>query len=70
MGYEQEAQFDINRWVMGLLQVVAEFTGTTNGRLARAIVIDAKGQVVWFDDAGYAARKAMGIADLIAELEP
>lgn len=120
IGYRQNAQFDIDRWLMGLVQAglgarvvevpaipgllptmasgwiddgmrsgipredwaavitlygeaarpVAEFTGTTNGRLARVVVIDGTGQVVWFDDTGYSVRKALEVAELIGELEP
>lgn len=120
IGYRQEAQFDIDRWVMGLMQAgltsrivevpaipglvptlasgwiddgmrsgipredwaavvtlygssarpVAEFTGTTNGRLTRVVVVDSKGRVVWFDDSGYSVRKAMDVARLIGELDP
>ena len=47
---------------------VAELTGTTDGQRARIIVLDANGQVAWFDDSGYSARKAMDVANLIAEL--
>ena len=118
IGYAQEAQFDIDRWLMGFLQLeldtrilelptipglvptfasgwiddgmrsgipkedwaivvtlygdaakpVAELTGTTQGRRARIIVLDATGKVAWFDDNGYSARKAMEVANLIAEL--
>lgn len=114
IGYEQGAQFDIDRWLMGLLQAeapmrivevptipgllptvasrwiddgmrsgipredwgsvvtlygeaarpVAELTGTERGRLARVVVLDSEGTVVWFDDEGYSARKAMEVADL------
>ena len=118
IGYAQEAQFDIDRWLMGFLQLeldarilelptipdlvptfasgwiddgmrsgipkedwgvvvtlygdaakpVAELTGTKEGRRARIIVLDAAGKVAWFDDNGYSARKAMDVANLIAEL--
>ena len=118
IGYEQDAQFDIDRWLMGLIQSgtdarilelptipgllgslasgwiddgmrsgipkedwsvvvtlygsagapVAELTGTTNGRLARVIALDAKGTVVWFDDTGYSARKALALAEVISSL--
>jgi hypothetical protein len=122
VGYRQNTQFDIDRWLMGLLQAgvgtaadaallevptipgllptmasgwiddgmrsgipredwgsvvtlyggaaepVAEMTGTENGRLARVLVLDAEGRVVWFDDEGYSARKAMAVADLVASM--
>jgi hypothetical protein len=116
IGYKQNAQFDIDRWLMGLLQAevdariveiptipgllpsfasgwiddgmrsgipredwgvvvtlygdaarpVAELTGTERGRLARVVVLDASGTIVWFDDAGYSARKAMEVAEVVA----
>lgn len=119
IGYEQDAQFDIDRWLMGLIQSgadvrvlelptipglvpslasgwiddgmrsgipredwavvvtlygaaakpVAELTGTQNGRIARVIVIDANGIVVWFDDSGYSVRKALDVAGLIKGLK-
>ena len=118
IGYQQEAQFDIDRWLLGLIQVgvdarvlelptipglaatfasrwiddgmrggipkedwgvvvtlygdaakpIAEFTGTENGQVARIIVLDATGTVVWFDDEGYAPRKAIAVSELISEL--
>jgi hypothetical protein len=119
IGYEQDAQFDIDRWIMGIIQSgtdapilelptipgllgslasdwiddgmrsgipkedwsvvvtlygsaaapVAEFTGTTNGRLARVIALDGEGKVVWFDDTGYSVRKALALAKLIKGLQ-
>jgi hypothetical protein len=124
IGYTQKTQFDIDRWLMGLLQAgigiggedgidahllevptipgllptmasgwiddgmrsgipredwaavvtlyggsatpVVEMTGNENGRLARVVVLDAGGTVVWFDDEGYSARKAMAVADLVS----
>ena len=116
VGYEQDAQFDIDRWLMGILQAevdaqlleiptipglmasmasgfiddgmrggipvedwsvvvtlygsaakpVAEFTGTTNGQIARVLVLDKKGQVTWFDDKGYSPRKALALAEFVA----
>ena len=115
VGYKQKTQFDIDRWVMGLLQSgadarivelptmpglvpsaisgwiddgmrsgipredwsavvtlygssakpVAKWTGTENGRLARVIVLDGDGRVIWFDDAGYSAKKALAVAELV-----
>jgi hypothetical protein len=119
IGYKQEAQFDIDRWIMGLLQTevsmqivevptipgllpsfasgwiddgmrsgipredwgsvvtlygdaarpVAEFTGTERGRLTRVIVLDRQGTVAWFDDAGYSARKAMEVAEVVSGID-
>jgi outer membrane protein assembly factor BamB len=107
VGYEQEAQFDADRWLFGLLQAgspaqvlelptlpgrlvgafrrqidsgmrsgiphedwgavvtlygdaaarLAEFTGTTNGRNMRVVVLDADGVVRWFHDRGFSAGK-------------
>ena len=118
IGYKQRAQFDIDRWIMGLLQAkvdarilevptipglvtglasgwiddgmrsgipqedwgavvtlygsaagpVADLTGTEKGFLTRVIVLDRDGQVVWFDDEGYSARKALAVAELIERL--
>lgn len=115
IGYLQDAQFDIDRWLMGLLQAgvdaqlaelptipallpsfasgwiddgmrsgipredwgavvtlygetarpVAELTGTERGRLARIVVLDAEGTIVWFDDKGYSVRKAMEVAAIV-----
>ena len=117
IGYEQDAQFDIDRWLMGILQAevdalilevptipglmatmasgfiddgmrggipvedwsivvtlygsaakpVAELTGTTNGQIARVLVLDAEGRVSWFDDKGYSPRKAIALAEFITE---
>lgn len=119
IGYKQNAQFDIDRWLLGLLQTevpmtiveiptipgllpslasgwiddgmrsgipredwgvvvtlygdaarpVAELTGTERGRITRVLVLDAAGTIVWFDDTGYSARKALEIAELVAELQ-
>jgi hypothetical protein len=118
IGYKQSAQFDIDRWLMGLIQAevnaqiveiptipglvpslasgwiddgmrsgipredwgsvitlygraarpVAALTGTECGQRARIIVLDATGTVVWFDDQGYSARKAIAVSDLVAKL--
>ncbi len=118
VGYLQEAQFDIDRWLMGLIQAgaavpilelptipglvptlasrwidegmrsgipaedwaivvtlygsaarpVAELTGTTNGRLARVMLLDADGDVAWFHDRGYSASRAIDLADRAASL--
>ena len=119
IGYKQEAQFDIDRWLMGILQAeigvrvlevptipglvakmasgyidggmrggipaedwsivvtlygdaakpVAEFTGTTNGQIARVLVLDSDGRVAWFDDKGYSPKKALALAGFIAAME-
>lgn len=118
IGYQRKAQFDIDRWLMGLIQAgvdapilelptipalvptlasdwiddgmrggipkedwavvvtlygraaqpVAELTGTTDGQRARVIVLDADGRIVWFDDTGYAPRKALEVAELVSRL--
>jgi hypothetical protein len=47
---------------------VAELTGNENGNLTRVIVLDAQGNVVWFDDEGYLPQKALAIKDLVASL--
>ena len=115
VGYLQESQFDIDRWVMGFLQAeldvqllevptlpglvpsfisgwiddgmrsgipqedwslvvtvygdaakpIAEFTGTENGRLARILLLDENGRVLWFDDKGYSPRKVLAIRDVL-----
>ncbi len=117
IGYKQETQFDIDRWLMGLMQAgvdaqllelptipglaptiasgwidngmrsgipqedwgavvtlygkaakpVAELTGTENGRLTRVVVLDANGEIIWFDDSGYSVSKAMQVADLVSQ---
>jgi hypothetical protein len=118
VGYEQAAQFDIDRWILGLLEAkadvrivevptmpgtfsrllsgwidggmrkgipeedwgsvvtlyaeqakpIAELTGTENGQVARVFLLDAEGRIAWFDDQGYAARKALAIARIAREL--
>ena len=118
IGYKQSAQFDIDRWLMGLIQSevkaqiyeiptipglvptlasgwiddgmrsgipsedwgsvvtlygsaakpVAALTGTESGQRARIVVLDATGKVVWFDDEGYSAQKAMAVSDLVSKL--
>lgn len=118
VGYEQEAQFDLDRWLMGLIQAevdarlveiptipalvpslisgwiddgmrsgipredwgsvvtlygrgaepVARLTGTERGRLARVLVLDMDGKIVWFDDRGFSAKKALAVADLVSTL--
>ncbi|MFG0275178.1 MAG: hypothetical protein ACF8QF_08980 [Phycisphaerales bacterium] len=118
VGYRQRTQFDIDRWLLGLLQAdvraqllevptipglaptfasgwiddgmrsgipredwgavvtlygkratpVAKFTGNDRGRLARILVLDSAGEVVWFDDEGYSPRKALEIKSLTDRL--
>lgn len=113
IGYKQRTQFDIDRWIMGLLQAevdvpilelptipglvpslasdwiddgmrsgipkedwsivvtlygkaaapVAELTGTTDGQNARVILLNARGEIVWFYDRGYSAREALELAN-------
>jgi len=48
---------------------VAAITGTENGRVARVLVLDREGRIVWFDDDGYSARKAIEIAKLMTAPE-
>ena len=119
IGYKQRAQFDLDRWVIGLLAAevsvpvyevptipslvptlisgyiddgmrsgipeedwgavvtlygsaakpVADFTGTERGNLGRAVLLDAEGQVVWFDDAGFSPRKVLELAERARSLE-
>jgi len=47
---------------------VAEFTGTEFGRRTRVLVLDAGGEVVWFNDEGYSASKVLEVAALTARL--
>ncbi|MHC4420567.1 MAG: hypothetical protein ACYS1E_08225 [Planctomycetota bacterium] len=118
VGYAQKTQFDIDRWLMGLLQAdldarlfelptipglvptiaskwiddgmragipredwasvltvygraakpIAALTGTEYPQRARVLVLDATGTIVWFDDEGYSARKAMEVARLVGQL--
>ena len=119
VGYKQRAQFDLDRWVMGLMaadvavpifevptipslvpsmisgwiddgmrsgipqedwgavvtlygsaaEPVAAFTGTERGNLGRALLLDAEGQVVWFDDGGFSPRKVLELAERARSLE-
>ncbi len=119
IGYKQDAQFDIDRWLLGLLQAkvdaqlaelptipalvptlisetidegmrggipkedwgavvtlygdaakpVAELTGTERGQVARVVLLDGEGKIVWFDDTGYSPRKALEVAELVAGME-
>ena len=108
IGYVQKAQFDVDRWLLGLAQAdrglaviempaarglvpriisgtidggmrsgipkedwrsvitvyseadrIAAFTGTENPRNARAVLLDAQGQVIWSHDRGYSAGKLL-----------
>lgn len=118
VGYLQRSQFDIDRWLMGLIQAgtdaeivevptipgltaslasgwiddgmrsgipeedwgsvvtlygdaagpVAELTGNERGNLARVLVLDRNGQIVWFDDKGYSAKKALEVARVVRAL--
>ena len=52
----------------GAASPVAELTGTDGGQRARVIVLDPSGNVAWFDDEGYSARKALELARLVREL--
>ncbi len=119
IGYQQQAQFDLDRWLMGLLQAgvrgqvievptipalvptllsgwidegmrggipeedwgavvtlygaaaepVAALTGTERGQVARIVILDAEGRILWFDDNGYSARRALEAATVLQELE-
>ncbi|MHC4947374.1 MAG: hypothetical protein ACYTG1_03820 [Planctomycetota bacterium] len=118
VGYDQQTQFDIDRWLMGLLQAeadariveiptipglvptmisgwiddgmragipredwasvvtlygksarpVAELTGTEFAQRTRVLVLDGAGTVVWFDDEGYGAAKALEVARIVGDL--
>jgi hypothetical protein len=118
VGYLQEAQFDIDRWLMGLIQAgvalpilelptipdlvptlasgwiddgmrsgipeedwavvvtlygpaakpVAALTGTEKGRLARVLLLNSTGTVVWFHDRGFSASKAIELAGIANDL--
>ena len=115
VAYKQQAQFDVDRWLMGFLQAgtelailevptipgivpslaskwiddgmrggipkedwsvvvtlygsaaapVVELTGNENGQNTRVIVLDDSGDVIWFDDTGYAPRKVLEINRLL-----
>ena len=119
IGYKKSAQFDIDRWLMGLIQAdvgvqiieipiipglsasvaskwidegmragipkedwgsvvtvygnaakpIADLTGTEKGQLARIMVLNREGKIIWFDDKGYAARKALEVAAIVAGQE-
>lgn len=116
VGYKQRTQFDIDRWLMGLIQAeatapiveiptipglvptiaskwidrgmragipredwgsvvtlyggdatpIVKLTGNENGQNARVIVLDSTGTIIWFDDSGYAPRKAIEVARLVS----
>lgn len=118
IGYKQSSQFDIDRWLLGLLQAeapvriveiptipglvptvvsgwiddgmrsgipqedwgavvtlygdaakpVAQLTGNRQGRRTRVIVLDSAGRIVWFDDTGYSARKAIEVTEIVTGL--
>lgn len=111
VGYVQKAQFDADRWLLGLLQAevpvkvlevptipglfprmlagtidsgmrkgipsedwqsvvtvyrdadkVVRFTGNTNGRNIRVLLLDEDGRVIWFHDRGYSPGKLLEMA--------
>lgn len=117
VAYDQNAQFDVDRWLLGLLQAetkvklyevptvanwvagrfgeqidsgmrsgipeedwsvvvtiyddgdkVVAWTGDTNPRNARVVLLDASGKVVWFHDRGYSARVMMELDAKVAEM--
>ncbi|MEM8546639.1 MAG: hypothetical protein AAGF46_00625, partial [Pseudomonadota bacterium] len=45
---------------------IAALTGTTNGNIARIVVLDAEGTIIWFDDTGYSARKVLALKDVLS----
>ena len=49
----------------GAARPVAALTGTEFPQRTRVLVRDETGEIVWFDDEGYAARKALEIARLV-----
>ncbi len=119
IGYEQDAQFDIDRWLLGLIdggvearilelptipgfmaslfsgridsgmrsgipqedwssvvtlygdeaKPVAEMTGTDNGRLTRVVVLNGNGEIIWFDDTGYSARKIPELRKAVSSVQ-
>jgi len=52
----------------GSAKPVAALTGTTNGLRARVMVLDSSGKIVWFDDEGYSATKAIAVSNLVTRL--
>ena len=50
----------------GAARPVAQFTGTEQGRNTRVVVLDAQGAVIWFDDRGFSARKALEVSRLVS----
>lgn len=117
VGYKQDSQFDIDRWLIGLDmtntrvavyelptipglfprmfstvinegmragipkelwkgvvtvyaggEAVQVFTGNENPNNARALLIDAKGQVVFFDDRGFSVAALNAMRDTLAAL--
>ncbi len=119
IGYKQRTQFDLDRWLMGLIQSgvdaqlievptipglaptiasgwiddgmrsgipreewgavvtvyggearpIVDLTGNEKGQLARVVVLDATGHIVWFDDKGYSARKALEVAEIVSSMD-
>ena len=117
VGYVQDAQFDADRWLLGLLQAevavpvfelptidglfprliasridagmrngipeedwesvvtvydnaaeIVAFTGDESPRNMRVLLLDSDGQVVWFHDRGYSARKVLELKQAIEAL--
>jgi hypothetical protein len=117
VGYVQEAQFDGDRWLLGLMQAdvqvrvlevptidgmlpgmfagaidngmrrgipeedwatvvtvygdagdIVALTGNENPNNMRVILLDAKGDVVWFHDRGYSAGTLMELKEALAKL--
>jgi len=113
VGYVMETQFDIDRWILGLLQAeatvrflevptiegmvpglfagriddgmrrgipredwpavvtvygdagrIVRLTGKEKPRNARVLLLDEKGEVIWFHDRGYSARLVLEIKNL------
>ena len=114
VGYVQNAQFDADRWLLGLLQAevpvqilevptipglfprmlantidsgmrkgipsedwksvvtvyrdaadIVRFTGNTNPRNMRVLLLDEEGRVVWFHDRGYSAGKLLELDRIV-----
>jgi len=52
----------------GQAKPVAQLTGNRNGQAARVLVLDDRGEIVWFSDRGYSARQALEVAELAESL--
>lgn len=119
LGYKQEAQFDIDRWLIGLDakqvklpifeipvlagiipkmiqdridkgmqrgipselwkvvitvyedgQKLVETTGNENPNNARVLLLDKKGQIVWFHDQGFSVKYLNGLTELAKNSKP